>query len=115
MALTENKSYRIAVIGERPLTSGMEMAGIKYSFTATNQTETEDAIRKLLEKSDVGIVIINQKLAEMVKDRKLSKAMDSGILPIFVPVPSYGEANWEDDHLRKLIIRAIGIDISAKR
>jgi vacuolar-type H+-ATPase subunit F/Vma7 len=102
------------VIGERALTSGMELAGIKYSRTATNQIEAEEAVKGVLDSGDVGIVIINSRVSSMVKERKLRRAIESGVLPIFVEVPGYGEAVWEGDQLRKLIMRAIGIDISAK-
>lgn len=90
------------------------MAGIKYSRTVTNQMEAEGAVKEVLDSGDVGIVIINSKVSSMVKERKLKKAIEGGVLPIFVEVPGYGESAWEDDQLRKLIMRAIGIDISAK-
>lgn len=112
MAAIKGNNYRIAVIGSRLLATGMSVSGIKYIYEASNQEETENAIKDISNKSDIGIVIINENLANMVKDRRLLKLIDSSLAPIFVSVPAYNQKEVYQDTLRKLIIRAIGIDIS---
>jgi vacuolar-type H+-ATPase subunit F/Vma7 len=112
MVATNEKMYRIAVIGDRLLHNGMKIAGIKYAYDAQTQTEVEDAIKDVAAKDDIGIVIINEDLMAMVKDRKLIKLLDSSLSPIFVGIPSYGQKETSKDTLRRLIIKAIGIDIS---
>lgn len=107
-----SKTYKIAVIGSRLLATGMGLSGVKHIYTATNQEETENAIREISSAGDIGIVIINENLAGMVRDRRLLKLMDNSLSPIFVSIPSFNQAEFYQDTLRKLIIRAIGIDIS---
>ena len=48
----------------------------------------------------------------MVKDRRLLRVIDTSLSPIFVGIPSYNQKEVYEDTLRRLIIRAIGIDIS---
>ncbi len=105
-------TYRIAVIGNRLLATGMGLSGVKYIYEANTQEETESAIREISLKSDVGIVIINEDLMTMVRDRKLIRLMDVSLSPIFVGIPAYNQREVYEDTLRRLIIRAIGIDIS---
>ena len=54
-------------------------------------------------------------MAKKVTDRKLLNMMDSSISPVFVLVTSHNEQEEEVDVLRRLIIRAVGIDISKRR
>lgn len=107
-----SRNYRIAVIGDRLLATGIGLAGVKYVYEAKNQEEVEKAIRDISAKSDIGIVIINENLMGMVKDRKLLRIMDVSLSPIFVGIPAYNQKEVAEDTLRRLIIRAIGIDIS---
>lgn len=112
MADIKNNTYRIAVIGDRLLATGMGLSGVKYVYEANTQEEVENAVRDLSGKDDVGIVIINENLMSMVKDRKLLRIIDNSLSPIFVSIPAYNQKEVAEDSLRKLIIRAIGIDIS---
>jgi vacuolar-type H+-ATPase subunit F/Vma7 len=105
-------TYRIAVIGDRLLATGMGLSGVKYIYEANNQEEAEKAIRDVSAKGDIGIVIINENLMTMVKDRKLLRLIDNSLSPIFVSIPAYNQKEVAEDTLRRLIIRAIGIDIS---
>lgn len=108
-------TYRIAVIGDKLLATGMGLSGIKYIYKAGTQQEVEDAVRDVSNKSDIGLVIINENLISMVKDRKLVRLIDSSLSPIFVGIPSYNQKEVYEDTLRRLIIRAIGIDISKNK
>ena len=110
--MSSTTNYRIAVIGSRLLAMGMRLAGVKYIYEASNQAETENAVRELSNTLDVGVVIINEDLIAMIKDRKLIRIVDSSLSPIFVGIPTYNQGEIYADTLRRLIIRAIGIDIS---
>ena len=105
-------TLRIAAIGDRLLASGMGLSGVKYIYEAFDQKSVEDAVRDVSSRDDVGIVIINENLASMVKDRRLLKLIDSSLSPIFVAIPAFNQKGLMEDTLRRLIIRAIGIDIS---
>ena len=63
---------------------------------------------------DVGIVVISEELASKISDRKILRIMDGGLLPLFVRIEGRG-APIGEDMLRKLILRAIGIDIGLSK
>lgn len=103
----------IAVIGDDELLStGFELSGIKRTFIARTGEEAESAIKELLEDDSIGIVIMAERLIGKITNRKIQFTIDSSIMPMFVPVPSYKESGAREDVLRNLIIRAIGIDIT---
>ncbi len=106
-----DKKYKIALVGGEELSLGFKLAGVRESFTVETVSETEDAIRRLAERTDIGIIILSSKLVKGIRDRKLLNTLDTSLLPLFIQVPEYGEA-YEQDTLRRLILRAIGIDIS---
>ena len=112
--LSKLMNDKVAVIGDELLTRGMSLGGVKHIYRATTQEEVERAVRDATERSDIGMIIINEALAKKVRDRKLMNMMDSSISPVFVLVPAYNEKEEYVDVLRRLIIRAIGMDISAK-
>ena len=107
------KGYKVAVIGQNELLLGFRLAGIVETFDAQTGAEAEQAIRGILQRDDIGLVIIGSKSWNEIHDRKIINTMDSSILPVFIEIPGYKEAQAPDT-LRRLIIRAIGIDISNK-
>ncbi|MGI0141517.1 MAG: V-type ATP synthase subunit F [Candidatus Micrarchaeales archaeon] len=106
------KDYKIAVIGSRLLAIGSKLAGISQSYNVTEPEEVEGTLRTLLEKEDVGIIVITQGLAKKVKDRKLQHAIENSLMPLIIDVADFNEPPAEADVLRKLILRAVGIDIN---
>ena len=106
------KTFKIAVVGSEPLTLGLKMTGVVNSYVVESPAEAETRIRELLQRDDIGIIVITSRMVKSIKDRRLSEAMASSILPLIVEVPDYDEESVEEDTLRRLILRAIGIDIS---
>lgn len=104
--------YKMAVIGDRLLVNGMRLSGIKCVYEVSTQKDVEEAIRDVSSRSDIGIVVISEDLIMMVKDRKLIRLIDTSLSPIFVGIPAYNQGEIYGDTLRRLIIKAIGIDIS---
>lgn len=105
------KSYKIAIIGGKEVTLGFRLSGITEIFNADDSLEMEKSIRDILQRDDVGLVMLSSQLARGIKDRKILNTIDSSMLPVFIEIPGYKEEKVPDT-LRKLIIRAIGIDIS---
>jgi vacuolar-type H+-ATPase subunit F/Vma7 len=102
---------KIAAIGDALLSTGFALAGIKRTFIVRTGEEAEAAIKELLEDQSIGIVVIAEKLIREITNRRILNVIDTSIMPMFVPVPSYKE-RVQEDVLRSLIIRAIGIDIA---
>jgi vacuolar-type H+-ATPase subunit F/Vma7 len=106
-----NNNYKVALIGGEELKIGFKLAGIRNSFTAQTGPEAEALIRNILQNEEIGIIILSSKIVNQIKDRKILNAIDSSILPLFVEIPDYG-STYTPDTLRRLILRAIGIDIT---
>lgn len=105
-------SYKIVMIGNRLMSLGFKLGGIASSYEAYDQATAEAALKSVLDDKETGIVIITSGVKKLVKDRKLQEAISSSILPLFVEIPEEKEPVEEEDTLRILIMRAIGIDIT---
>lgn len=90
---------------------GFKLAGVTESYTVESGADAEQALKALLQRDDIGLIVIASNLARGIRDRKIANAIDSSLLPMFIVVPNYNEKS-QPDTLRRLIIRAIGIDIS---
>ena len=109
-----NSKYKIAVIGRPELTLGFRLSGTPISYDAEGGEDAENAVIELMQNDEIGLVIIPTVLARKIKDKKIQNIIESSISPIFVEIPEYGDEK-SGDTLRKLIIRAIGIDIASKK
>ncbi len=105
------QSFKIAVIGSDLMSLGFKLAGVTKSYVPQNGQEAETLMRELMQKEDVGIIVITTKTVKSIRDRRLQEAITSSIMPLIVEVPDYNDQSQQSDTLRKLIIRAIGIDI----
>lgn len=103
--------FKMAYIGNAQLSLGFKMAGITESYVAQETGEVESRLRELLAKQDIGIIVITSSVRRQVRDRKLSDAIATSLLPLIVEVPEQGESVTEEDTLRAMIRRALGIDI----
>lgn len=106
------KGLRVAYIGNSTLSLGFKIAGVTEAHSVNDSPEAETKLRSIMERGDVGIVIITSSARKLVKDRKLSEAISSSIMPIIIEIPELNENITEEDTLRQLILRAIGIDIA---
>jgi vacuolar-type H+-ATPase subunit F/Vma7 len=108
--------YKIAVIGNNLLSKSMKLIGIKYIYDISNENieNIEKIIEKIALNEDIGIVIINEGITEKLINKRLINMIDSSLKPIFIEIPDYNKPEIYKDVLKRLIIRAIGIDISKK-
>ena len=109
---------RIAVIGGELMTLGFKVSGIKVTIVSSpdDPVETiEDNLRALFRDGSIGVIIISESLSRKIRDRKLIHMIDSSLLPVVVEIPDYGEEERNEDTLKRLIKRAIGIDIGVMK
>lgn len=106
------KNYKIAVLGNERIALGFKLSGITEAFNANDTHEAESRFRELLQRDDIGIIIIGSAAKRLIKDRRLQESITSSIMPLVVEIAESGEEHAEEDTLRKLILRAIGIDIT---
>ncbi|MCW6160069.1 MAG: hypothetical protein LVQ95_03220 [Candidatus Micrarchaeales archaeon] len=103
--------YKIGVIGRNLLVKGFDLVGIKESIIIEDDSEAEAAFRRLLDNEEIGLIIINERTSAAITDRKLREIIDTSLMPLVVEVPGYKEKEVVADILRRLVLRAVGIDI----
>ena len=107
-----DKGYKIAYVGNNLLSVGFKIAGITESYVASDSAQAESRMKELTTRSDIGIIIITSSVRKLIKDRRLGEAISSSLLPLVMEIPELNEQVLEEDTLRNLIMRAIGIDIT---
>jgi len=89
--------YKVVVVGNEPLRTGMALAGIKEGYPIEQMNE-------VLKREDIGMI--------MVEDESiLRRKYENSTKPMFVFLPKIGEKLKEEESLRRLIKRAIGVDL----
>ncbi|MDE1822968.1 MAG: hypothetical protein KGI00_01615 [Candidatus Micrarchaeota archaeon] len=106
------KNYKIAVLGNERVALGFKLSGITTAFTVSDTLGAESKFKELLQRNDIGIIIIGSAAKKLIRDRRLQDAITSSIMPLVVEIAESGEEHAEEETLRKLILRAIGIDIT---
>ncbi len=106
---------KIVVVGDSVLPLGLKLAGVKEGYTTEGIEDAERLLMELFERKDVGIIVVTEGIANGIKDRRVKYRMDNSIDPVILPVPGYNENVSGEDTLRKLILRAVGIDIMEKQ
>ena len=98
-AKLKNK-YKIALVGGEQLALGFQIAGVKDSFIVESGADSEHAIRELLKRDDIGLIVITTTVTRSIKDRKILNAIDTSLMPMFIEVPEYKE-EFKQDMLTK--------------
>lgn len=104
---------KIRVIGDAPLVTGFQLAGIEDAVMA-DEGSIQGQIEKALGDSEIGIIITNENLLNKI-DWRLKKKLDSIAYPVVIPMPDYSGKSVEGDEIRNLIKRALGFDLGAKK
>lgn len=95
---------RIAVIGSNEFVVGFHLAGIK------NVVETGDnpfrEVKALIDKKDAGVVVIEEDVLNRM-DAQQKNLLQNSVEPVFIPL----SAKSEQDGLKKLIKKSIGVDL----
>ncbi len=103
------KEYKIALVGTEELVLGLKLSGVNETHIAQGP-DAERLIGAMLQREDLGLIIVTSAVMKGIRDRRLLALIDSSILPMVIEVPGFKDEPTPDT-LRRLIIRAIGIDI----
>ena len=95
---------KTAVLGSTEFIVGFELAGIKDTIEVSDNPIND--INKFKEKKEHGVVVIEEKIMENLDKHERIDVEDS-IDPVFIPVST----NVEQDSLKRLIKKSIGIDL----
>ncbi|MBI2079420.1 V-type ATP synthase subunit F [Candidatus Micrarchaeota archaeon] len=103
----------IMVLGDAPLVTGFQLAGLENSLVVTHNTFQKE-LESILEKKEFGVIVVNENMLSTI-DWRLKKKLDSIAFPVIVPIPDIREKSSEGDEIKNLIKRALGFDLSSKK
>ena len=95
---------KVAVLGGSEFTVGFRLAGIKDTVEASSNPI--DDIKNLKSRKDFGIVVVDEKILENLEAHERID-MENSVEPVFIPVST----KVEQDSLKRLIKRSIGVDL----
>ncbi|MBP1911819.1 V-type ATP synthase subunit F [Thermococcus stetteri] len=99
---------RIAVLGDSDTVLGFRLAGVHEAYvfeeTPMDIERLKNKLRELIERGDVGIILITERLAEKVEIPDVK-------LPIILQVPDKSGSKLGEKALREIVRRAIGVEL----
>jgi len=95
---------KVAVAGSNEFVVGFQLAGVKDTFELDKSPFYE--LKSLKSKKDFGIIIVDEKIMDNLE---LYQRLDieSSVEPVFIPVST----KVEQDSLRRLIRKSVGVDL----
>ena len=95
---------KIAAVGTNEFVVGFQLAGIKDTIELGNSPYNE--LKNLKSRKDIGIIIVDEKIMDSLEIHQRLD-IDASVEPVFIPV----SAKVEQDSLKKLIKKSIGVDL----
>ena len=102
--------HRIVVVGYPSTVLGFRLAGIEETYPA-EANDCEETVTKLLERDDVGVVVINRR-AVRAFDWRMRRRLEKTTKPVVVEIPDSSGDVQEEEPLGELMKRALGFDLS---
>ena len=107
--MAEEYPHKIVVVADGPTCTGFRLAGVQESHKLEGRA-AERKIEELIEESEAGIVIINEKLLAST-DHRLKKTIDRIAKPVFIAVPDKSGPSADVESLREMVKRALGFEL----
>ncbi|NJE30225.1 V-type ATP synthase subunit F [Thermococcus sp. 18S1] len=99
---------KIAVLGDKDTALGFRLAGAHevYSFedTPLEIERLRNKLRELIERGDVGIILITERFAQRVEIPEVT-------LPIILQVPDKSGSRFGEEAIKEIVRRAIGVEL----
>ncbi|MCR5732739.1 MAG: V-type ATP synthase subunit F [Sphaerochaetaceae bacterium] len=95
------------VIGDEDTVLGFSLVGVQGTAVA-DEREARTAWAKTLEKREIGIIIITESAADMIRST-VDRYLFSESFPLVVEIPDPGKKSTRD--LRSLVNEAIGVSL----
>jgi len=102
--IEEEHKRKIAVIGDSDFRLGFKLAGVKETF---NKENYEEKIQEILDRDDIGILVVKEEDLEILSKRIQNK-VNSSVNPVVVALSEKAES----ERLQEKIKKAIGADIT---
>lgn len=100
---------KIMVIGRPEAVLGFSLAGVG-GRVATNAAEANEALDAALSQRDLGIILVTEDTAAMIRARMDQLKMHSTV-PLVVEIPAPGGPPPGKESLSEMVKRAIGVKI----
>ena len=97
---------KIAVIGDPDFNIGFRLVGIRDIYDVTNDEELINAVRAVLDRNDIGVVVIRYDDLKKLP-LHLRREIDERVEPTFVAVGGVGAV----EEIRERIRKALGVDL----
>lgn len=95
---------QIAVVGSSAFVTGFRLAGVEEVFPVTGE-ELEGAVRGVLDRTDVGILVLHNEDYKRLS-KPLRQACADSVEPVVIPI-----GKEEETDLRDRIKQAVGVDL----
>ena len=95
------------IIGDEDSVLGFGMVGVKGKLVS-NAQEAEEAFQSVLQDREVGIVVITERIAELIRPQ-VDRYMFTEVFPLIVEIPDRLGQIVGKLNLRETVNRAIGI------
>lgn len=100
---------RYFVIGDEDTVLGFQLAGVEGKEVRTPE-EAEQAFDAALANHDFGIVIITERVAELIRDR-VDRFIFSEAFPLILEIPDRKGKLEGKAGIREMVNRAIGVSV----
>lgn len=97
------------VIGDDDTVLGFGMVGVQGK-SASNQREADDAFESALADRDIGIVIITERIAELIRP-KVDRFIFSEQFPLIVEIPDREGRLAGKPGIHEMVNKAIGVSL----
>ena len=102
---------KIAAIADPDTVIGLKLAGVKDSYPVETADEAEQALRKVTQDQNVGLIIFTEKLADKIR-KTIAEFTSQRTVPVVVEIPDKrGIETGRRDPLMDMIRRAVGIEL----
>lgn len=95
---------KIVVAGTNEFVVGFQLAGIKEAIEIRSNSYQE--LRNLKSRKDLGVIIVDEKIMEALEQHERLD-IDASVEPVFISVST----NVEQDSLKRLIKKSVGVDL----
>lgn len=95
---------KLAVVGSNEFVVGFQLAGIRDVIEVSDKPFND--LKSLKERKDLGIVVVDEKTIENL-DAYQKQVIEASVEPVFIPVST----KVEQDSLRRLIKKSVGVDL----
>jgi len=100
---------KYAIIGDEDAIIGFGILGVEGKIAA-NAQEAQDAFAAILEDKDIGIIIITERIADMIRPI-INKYLLTSNFPLVIEIPDRNGAKEDRPSIKEMVNAAIGIKL----